>query len=160
MIAVQPTGTAQCTVRRAAPEDRERLLRMYATFEPKAAALGLPPVDPQRCGAWLDTLAGGANFVAMHASDVVGHAVLYPDGDSGEVAVFVHQDWRGCGFGRQLLTALVQHARAIGLKRVWGIAEPDNVPMLRLAGTCGFTETFSGEFYANLLPQFELRNPL
>ena len=32
-----------CEVRRATPADRDALVEMYLSFEPKGAALGLPP---------------------------------------------------------------------------------------------------------------------
>jgi L-amino acid N-acyltransferase YncA len=50
----------------------------------------------------------------------------------------VHQDYRGCGLGKLLLSELVSEARRQGLHRVWGTSELDNVPMLRLARSLGF----------------------
>jgi acetyltransferase len=69
----------------------------------------------------------------------------------GEVAVFVHQDFRSCGLGRQLLEALIREARRMGLRRVWGMTELDNVPMLRLARSLGFvTAEDPREFFLEL----------
>ncbi len=51
-IQVQKTTCVE--LRRATLEDRDALVAMYRSFEPKAAASGLPPHEPER---WLDGLA-------------------------------------------------------------------------------------------------------
>jgi GNAT superfamily N-acetyltransferase len=120
----------------ATPADREALVEMYLSFEPKGAALGLPPrKDP---GRWLDSLSTYPNVLIRAENRVVAHGALCIEGDSGETAVFVHQDWRGRGLGKLLLSELVEEARRRGLRRVWGMAAPDNFVMLRLADTLGF----------------------
>lgn len=138
MIAeIQTEKALAVELRRAAPGDRNALVTMYASFEPKGAAMGLPPrKDPQK---WLDGLVGYPNFVACVASRPVGHSVLCTGGESAEIAVFVHQDYRGRGLGRALLKAMIEEAKRLGVRRVWGIAEFDNIPMLRLAYSLGFT---------------------
>lgn len=135
-------------LRRATPADRDALLTMYRSFEPAAGCLGLPPRSPE---AWLDGLAVYTNFIALAESRVVGHAVLCPGGDSGEVAVFVHQDYRRRRLGRRLLTALIEEARRLGLRRVWGMTEIDNVPLIRLNLSLGFVPGDDPhEFYLDL----------
>lgn len=136
-------------VRRTTVEDRDAIAAMYADFEPKAASLGLPPRGDPR--PWLERLGAYPNFVLIAGGRVIGHAVLCPDGESAEVAVFVHQDYRGRGLGRLLLQELVNEARRLGLRRVWGITELDNVPMLRLAASLGFAPGDEpGEFRLHL----------
>jgi GNAT superfamily N-acetyltransferase len=136
-------------IRLARPADRQAIVEMYEVFEPKGACLGLPPrKDP---GRWLNTLSEFPNFIALQSSKVIAHAALCPDGEIGEVAVFVHQDFRSCGLGRQLLEALIREARRMGLRRVWGMTELDNVPMLRLARSLGFvTAEDPREFFLEL----------
>lgn len=123
-------------IRRSGPRDRAALLRMYRDFEPKGACLGLPP--HKNWEGWIDGLRSYPNFLAWEGRKVVGHAVLCPQEDSAEIAVFVHQDYRGRGLGRRLLQALIQEGRELGLRRVWGLTEFDNLPMLRLLRGFGF----------------------
>lgn len=139
-------------IRRASSADRDALVAMYLSFEPKGAALGLPPrKDPQR---WLDDLAVYPNLVVYAEGRVAGHAVLCPEDGSGEVAVFVHQDYRRRGLGRMLLTELIDEARRLGLERVWGMAEFDNFAMLGLARSLGFHPGKNPcEFYLDLRQQ-------
>ena len=125
------------TLRLATPDDRCALLAMYLSFEPKGACLGLPPrKEPQ---LWLDNLSIFPNFVVEVDNRIVAHAALCDDGEAGEVAVFVHQDFRGRRFGKILLSALVDEARRKRLKKIWGMTDLDNVPMLRLARSLGFS---------------------
>jgi RimJ/RimL family protein N-acetyltransferase len=123
-------------MRRTKPEDREALVDFYRRFEPKGASLGLPPhKEPER---WLAMLAPFPNFLISSNGEIVAHAVLCPEGDAGEVAVFVGEEYRGRGLGRCLLSELVDEARRLGLARVWGLTELDNIPMRRLARSLGF----------------------
>ncbi len=79
------------------------------------------------------------------------HAVLCPEGDSAEVAMFVHQRYRGLGLGRKLLGALLDEGRRRSLRRVWGITNLYNMPMLRLVHSFGFSfGQDPGEFWLEL----------
>ena len=145
----QAIAVATLELRRASPDDRELLAGMYRTFEPKAAAQGLPPRhDPER---WLAGLSVYPNFLAIVGGRLAGHSVLCSDGETAEIAVFVHQDFRGRGLGKRLLAEMVHEARRLGLRRVWGVTDLDNVPMLRLARALGFVPGRDPrEFYLNL----------
>ena len=133
---IEPRTAAAFRVEPAKPEDRAGLIQMYLEFEPKGAALGLPPrKNPE---AWLDALSEFPNFLVKTGGRIIGHATLCIEGDSGETAIFVHQDWRSHGLGRILLLALLDEARRRNLRRVWGMAAPDNFVMLRLADSLGF----------------------
>ncbi len=140
---------ATIEVRRATPADRETLLAFYESFEPRPASLGLPPAH--NLEAWLDRLAPQPNFLVLIEGRVAGHAALYRQNGKGEVAVFIHQDFRGQGLGRKLLLEIIEEARRRGLHRIWGVTEGDNFPMLRLAYSLGFVRGDSPyEFYLDL----------
>ena len=136
-------------VRRASPDDRAAIRAMYESFQPKAACLGLPPrEDPT---PWLDRLAPYSNFLVELNGRLVAHGALCYDSESGEVAVFVHQGFRNRRVGKLLLSALVEEGRRLGLRRVWGMTDLDNIPMLRLAHSLGFLSAQDPmEFYLEL----------
>jgi GNAT superfamily N-acetyltransferase len=123
-------------IRRASEPDRSALLEMYREFEPKGACLGLPP--HKNHAAWLEHLGSYVNFLAKAGGKVVGHGVLCPEGYTAEIAIFVHQDFRGRGIGRKLVKELIGEAQRLGVRRVWGLTESDNIPMLRLLRQFGF----------------------
>jgi GNAT superfamily N-acetyltransferase len=137
------------SVERAKGVDRLALVKMYLIFDPKGLALGLPPrKDPDR---WLESLSQYPNFVVKVNGRVIGHGVLCIEDDAGETAVFVHQDWRGHGIGKLLLMELIAEGRRQNLRRVWGMATPDNFVMLRLADSLGFVSgSDPGVFHLDL----------
>jgi GNAT superfamily N-acetyltransferase len=128
----------EVVIRPASPSDRAELRVMYEGFEPRPASLGLPPASG--LDRWLEGLNAAIHLVAVADGTVIGHGLLCAEGDSGEVAVFVRQEFRVQGIGHRLLDALIDEARKQGLHRIWGITELDNVPMLRLAHAAGFLQ--------------------
>jgi L-amino acid N-acyltransferase YncA len=135
-LIAEPKATPTFEVVRATPADRAAIVEMYTEFEPKGAALGLPP--RKNPDAWLNSLSEFPNFIVKAGGRVVAHAVLCIEGDAGETAVFVHQNWRSHRLGKLLLQELILEGRRQGLRRVWGMAAPDNFVMLRLADSLGF----------------------
>lgn len=139
-------GALAFEVCRVNAADREPLREMYLSYEPKGAAMGLPPRgDP---GHWLESLSQYPNFMVTIRGRLVGHGALCVEGDSAEAVLFIHQDWRGRGLGKRLLAALISEARRVGLSRIWGMTEADNIPMLRLARSLGFAPGKHPEVYS------------
>jgi L-amino acid N-acyltransferase YncA len=136
-------------LRRATPADRDALTKMYHSFEPKGDFVGLPPrKEPER---WLERLIAYPNFVVSLDGRIIAHAVLCPNGDKAEVAVFVHQDFRGLGFAKKLLGELIAEAKRLGLRRIWAATEQETVPIFRLANKFGFVQGKDPrEFYLEL----------
>lgn len=135
-FAANGAGTFATCVRDAQPADRARLLELYEQFEPRGGFLGLPPRTD--VGVWLDRLARCPAVLAERDGQAVAHGALCPQSDAAEIVVFVHQCHRGRGLGRRLMQALLDRARELGMRRAWGITEPDNLPMLRLLRSLGF----------------------
>lgn len=157
MVAEQNV-TRTYVVERATSADRDALIAMYLVFDPKGAALGLPP--RKEPGRWIDSLREFPNFLVRDSGRIVGHAVLCIEGDSGETAVFVHQDWRGRGIGKMLLQELIDEGRRRDLRRVWGMAAPDNFVMLRLADSLGFVPgSDPGVFHLDLKSDGAAQSP-
>ena len=148
-VEVQVEKITCVELRRATPEDRDALIEMYRSFEPKGAALGLPPwKDTEK---WLDGLARYLNFVVFADGRLAGHGALCRAGATAEVAVFVHQDFRRRGLGQRLLAAMIREARRLGLRRVWGTAEMDNYSALAMVRLLGFVRgKHPNEYYFDL----------
>jgi GNAT superfamily N-acetyltransferase len=120
------TLTTAVTVAPFKVEDRGALEAMYERFEPKNAAFGLPPSNELRRRIWLDAVLKGINVVAWLDDHIIGHTVLMPEGDTAEMAVFVHQDARRQGVARQLHLATVEQMKPHGLTSMWAMLGGDN----------------------------------
>lgn len=68
----------------------------------------------------------------------VGRLVSAPEGDAAEFALMVRSDRQMHGIGRMLLEAVLDYARARGLKTVWGDMARENERMRELAAELGF----------------------
>jgi len=138
------TGPLPFQIRPYTPDDRVALEAMYADFEPKRAAQGLPPQTPDAQRRWLDrTLARGHHLLAELDGRIVGHVMLIPmdgEGEDGsvELANFVHQSVRNRGLGTALNRAAVRLAADEGFRRVWLSVEPSNRAAIRSYERAGF----------------------
>lgn len=63
---------------------------------------------------------------------VYGHELVHPDGESTMLlyALDVDESAQRRGHGRDLVTAFVEHARAIGCTEVWVLTDDDNAAAL------------------------------
>ena len=122
-----------------AGEDFAALVEMYASFEPKRVAQGLPPPDVPRITGWLEQLQKKSyQLLAFDGTKIVAHTILCPIRlPEIEFTIFVHQGYREetlgtamskltlawsleMGFSKVLLTTEFSNYRAIGLFRKLG----------------------------------------
>ncbi len=131
------------------PADHEGLLAMYANFEPKGAFQGLPPHKETLIRRWLDGLreSGSIFFVMAEGDRIIGHAMLCPSlKNTAELAIFVHQDFRGIGLGEHLLLGALNYAcRRLALSKVWLSVQGSNVSALKLFQRNGFQPASTGD---------------
>lgn len=123
------------------PEDREEVIRFYEDFEPKRAAQGLPPAEPERIRKWIDNvLTTGMHKIALREAELIGHCFVTPTRRPGigEYAIFLRADQRGNGLGTELNRVAVKSAREVGLRGLWLTVEPDNRAAIRSYQKAGF----------------------
>lgn len=127
-------------VRPMEPSDRPRLEAMYADFEPKRCAQGLPPGNEPAIRRWLDRVLPVGTHVVVEVEDhLLGHAMLIPmDDGAAELANFLHQSIRDRGIGTMLNRIALDLARDEGASRVWLSVEPFNRPAIRSYEKAGF----------------------
>jgi len=123
--------------------DAGKLLAMYDEFEPKAEFQGLPPHTRENTARWLQALreAGDGEFVIEVGGRIVGHSMLcLKEGASeAELALFIHQDYRGCGLGRKLLLGtLYDGCKNLQLDRVVLSVQASNPRAMHLFESVGF----------------------
>src|SRR5688572_19232678 len=108
------------------PSDRNDLIAMYADFEPKRAAQGLPPTGDGKIGVWLDRVLSRGQHLVVHVDGTLrGHIMLMPMEDGSlELANFLRQSVRNRGIGTSLNALALRLARDAGHSRVWLSVEP------------------------------------
>jgi RimJ/RimL family protein N-acetyltransferase len=122
------------------PADGEKLVAMYADFEPKRAAQGLPPTGEAKIRLWLQrVLARGRHVLIEVEGRVRGHIMLMPhDQDCVELANFLHQSIRGRGIGTAMNALALRLAQESGARRIWLSVEPGNRAAVRSYERVGF----------------------
>ncbi len=135
------------SVRQAAPGDR-RLLAEFAMTLGQATTDGeLSPVRELSDMLFDRVLAGGSDmavaFAALESTAagdrVIGVSAYAPGtGDEATFSVAVASAFRDEQVGRTLLSALVRHAKRVGIRRLVGEMAWSNRPMQLLAKSTGF----------------------
>ena len=69
----------------------------------------------------------------------MARCVRAASGEQGEFAIVVADAFQGRGLGTLLMQALMESARAAGLRRIEGLVLATNQRMLELMGSLGFT---------------------
>lgn len=130
--------------------DSESLFEMYCQFEPKGEFQGLPPHTAPQIKKWLNQLRelGFSQFIVEIDGRIVGHSVLCPSQGKteAELAIFIHQDYRGYGFGKKLLLGTLNFGcKRLGLQYVWLFVTGSNPVALRLFEDVGFHPRSNGD---------------
>jgi RimJ/RimL family protein N-acetyltransferase len=100
------------------------------------------PIDPAMHAAWFAWAVCHPGHVLFVAEDAEGQAIgtgrltLGPGGT--ECSLAIAPAWRGQGYGRALVQALVVEARRRGLGPVWAEIRPGNLASLRAFLAAGF----------------------
>ncbi|GAD53453.1 hypothetical protein MBEHAL_2213 [Halarchaeum acidiphilum MH1-52-1] len=112
----------------------DALAGMYGTFGFDDRAQGLPPTGPEAIRSWLDRLGdlGARHVLVRHDETPVAHAVLVPDGDAHELAIFVQPDYQGARVGTHTMDTLFDYGAAHGVETVWLHVEKSNTPAVSL----------------------------
>jgi GNAT superfamily N-acetyltransferase len=133
-------GPRPLVVREYSSLDLGPLVEMYAGFQPKRVAQGLPPPDVPRITRWLEELQRKSrSLLAAEGTRIAAHAVLCPiSSEAVEFTIFVHQDFRGRGLGTALTRRALTFAAAMGFAQVFLTTELSNYPALRLYKKMGF----------------------
>lgn len=132
------------------PEDRDYdvLQGIRNDFGTQAMLLGHPEARPgsDDVRTWINRRSNdpdGSFLVIDHAGSCAGFAQLTSTHRIDRHAYFgiaLSADARGIGVGRQAMTALVRHARQIGLRKLLCEVRYDNEPAITLYRKLGFRD--------------------
>jgi RimJ/RimL family protein N-acetyltransferase len=147
---VLQNARVEALLRKMADQDYEHLVAMYEEFEPKGEFQGLPPRSTSQIRKWLTQLSelGFFQFVVEVGGRIVGHCMLCPSPrkTEAELAIFLHQDYRGYGLGKKLLLGTLNFGcKRLDLQYVWLFVTGSNPVALRLFEDVGFRPRSNGD---------------
>lgn len=137
-------------------EDKEKLIRMYASLSDEAVRWGMPPYTRERIEGWLSNLQNLIIVVAFYNDRIVGDAHIFKFPHSrrkgtGDTVIYLHQDFHNVGLGTKMLTKLIELAKKEGLPRIGLSVIAGNKRAIHLYQKFGFKidgvmkETYLGE---------------
>lgn len=153
MIAGSYILTERLLIRPFVADDAEPLVALFADprvhrFVGDGVALA---IDDARL--WVDRSRGNLDrhgygtgaVVARNDPRLIGWAgFARPDDGSEEIIYGLSVDHWGCGYGREILTALLDFAASRGIAPVRATVDPQNLASIRLLDRAGFRLTEHG----------------
>jgi len=123
--------------------DKEGLVSFYASLSPEALKWGLPPYDRPRVERWLSNLSNGFMLVAEFDRRIVGNLFVYWSPaervkHSGELLIYLHQDFQRAGLGTAMMRRAIEEARSRGLHRLQLTVIADNQVAIKVYEKVGF----------------------
>jgi ribosomal protein S18 acetylase RimI-like enzyme len=100
-----------------------------------------PSLRPEELARYAALAAAGHAFGGFDGERCMGLAICEPTAWNRSMTLWeahVAVDQRRRGVGRALLAAVVEQARALGLRRVWLETQTSNIPAIRFYAALGF----------------------
>ena len=124
-------------------DDKEGMVKMYASLSPQSLRWSMPPYNRQRIDRWTSDLENNIILLAIDEGQVVGHlqisiAVNPRFRGTGELFIYVHQDFQNVGLGKALMREGISLARKRGLHRIELSVVADNDAGVYLYEKVGF----------------------
>ncbi|MEC9481944.1 MAG: GNAT family N-acetyltransferase, partial [Halomonas sp.] len=117
---------------RSSPEDvRLRFFAAIKSFD-HAFAARLTQIDYDREMAFVALLPESGELCG------VVRLIADPDKEAAEYAVMVRSDRKQSGLGYTLMGCMIEHARMLGIRRIFADVLRENEPMLKMARELGF----------------------
>ncbi|MDH7563362.1 MAG: GNAT family N-acetyltransferase [Candidatus Bathyarchaeota archaeon] len=110
-------------VRRFEMGDKESLVDMYASLSDEALRWAMPPYTREIIERWLSNIQNLIVLVAVYDGKIVGHAQILKYAHArrkgtGDLIIYLHQDFHNVGLGTAMLRKLVEVAAAEGMHRL------------------------------------------
>jgi acetyltransferase len=150
-----PARTASIELRQIRPDDARALQEFVRALAPASRRLRFhaalnelsePTLEALACIDQRDHVAFVLTTTEHGTERIVGEAryAVSNDGEVAEFGIAVADAFQGLGLAERLLAALVDSARAAGLRWLVGEVLAGNARMLAFARRCGFAESTRG----------------
>lgn len=116
---------------------------MYASLSPEALRWGMPPYNRETVDRWIGNIENLIALVALRDDRIIGHAQVlkFPRQrrkGTGDLIVYLHQDFHSVGLGTAMLSELIELARKERLHRIGLEVVADNEKAVNLYKKLGF----------------------
>ena len=139
--------TERCQLRETTARDADAFYEIYADPSVTKHVEDLPG-DRDAFTAWLqdyaksvyEFLGYGIWTVCLKDGSVIGRAGLNLRGgfDDPELGYLIAKPWQGQGIAYEVCSAILEHAKTMGLTQVLAFAEPENKASIGLLAKLGF----------------------
>ena len=124
-------------------EDGEGLHGMYQSMSPDALRWSMAPYTEETIDRWIGNLSNLISLVSVHDGDIVGYASVqkftHPRRmGTGDLNIYIHQDYQGAGLGTALMVMLLNAANEHSLHRINLEVVADNETAVHLFRKFGF----------------------
>lgn len=141
--------TERLSIRPVVPEDWEELRDIWVSFNASPYARFDKPHATDdasvrdRVARWAAANGGTEHmfFAVCLGQRVIGYAAFNLREDGYELGYCFHSAYHGRGFGKESLTALLEHLRKLGITRVLAGTALENQPSVGLLRSLGFRQT-------------------
>jgi RimJ/RimL family protein N-acetyltransferase len=116
---------------------------MYASLSAEALRWASPPYTEESVDRWLGNLPNLIALVAIYNGEIVGHAHVFKSPQprrkgTGDLIIYLHQDFHNVGLGTSMIAKLVERARGEGLHRIGLRVIADNKRAVHVYQKFGF----------------------
>ena len=131
------------TIRTYKPGDKERLVSMYADLSQESLRWSMPPYNRERIDRMTSDLENRIIVLGFVGPKVVGHLQISLATNArfrgtGDLFIYLHQDFQNAGLGASLMNEAIEIARARRVHRVELTVVADNHRAIRLYEKMGF----------------------
>jgi RimJ/RimL family protein N-acetyltransferase len=130
-------------IRTYRPSDKEGLVSMYAGLSNESLRWSMPPYNRERIGRMTSDLENRIIILGFDGERVVGHfqislATNARFRGTGDLLIYLHQDFQNAGLGAALMTEGIAQARTRRMHRVELTVVAENHRAIRLYEKMGF----------------------
>jgi len=124
-------------------EDKEGLHGMYQAMSPDALRWSMAPYTEETINRLIGNMPNLISLVSVHDGDIVGYASVqkftHPRRmGTGNLNIYIHQDYQGAGLGTALMVMLLNAANEHSLHRINLEVVADNETAVHLFRKFGF----------------------
>ena len=130
-------------IRTYRPSNKEGLVSMYASLSKESLRWGMPPYDRERIERMTSDLENRIIVLGFDGERVVGHLQISLATNArfrgtGELFIYLHQDFQNAGLGAALMTEGIAQAKTRRVHRVELTVVAENHRAIRLYEKVGF----------------------